>query len=120
MIPTPRRFQFRPARQVFSMSGPAPSRAITFFRRHVWLRNLVFCGVCLFGLGAAMAALLQSNPPEASLKAAPPSPDADFDKTVAEIDQLFADHWRVEGLQPAPQADPLTLLRRVSLGLIGT
>ncbi len=39
--------------------------------------------------------------------------------SAAPIDRLLAQQYTAHGLQPAPDADPLTLLRRLSLDLIG-
>ncbi|MEM1296847.1 MAG: DUF1549 domain-containing protein, partial [Verrucomicrobiota bacterium] len=41
-------------------------------------------------------------------------------ETVAKVDQAIAREWADAGLKPAPQADSLAIVRRLSLGLIGT
>ncbi|MAS94729.1 MAG: hypothetical protein CMO55_16135 [Verrucomicrobiales bacterium] len=35
------------------------------------------------------------------------------------VNQIFADHWKSENLSPTPEADTLTLVRRLSLALTG-
>ncbi len=49
----------------------------------------------------------------------PPKPDAALDAAVAKVDATFRDSWREAGLDPTPEADPLTLARRLSLALTG-
>lgn len=55
----------------------------------------------------------------------PPGPVAipaaqDIDPTVAQVNELFADHWAAANIQPAEPADELQILRRLSLVLHGT
>ncbi len=46
--------------------------------------------------------------------------DADFQHTLSALNEVFAQRWKDLGIQPAPRADGLTILRRLSLGLTGT
>lgn len=41
-------------------------------------------------------------------------------ETVAKVDQAIANVWTEAGVEPAAQADDLAIVRRLSLGLIGT
>ncbi len=47
------------------------------------------------------------------------TPTSDPGATAAQIDQLVAQALRQQGLTPSPEADRTTLLRRLSLDLIG-
>jgi hypothetical protein len=68
-------------------------------------------GCLLLALAAASFALPASG-------AAPPP--ADTAPALAQsIDRLLADHWKQQNLTPAPAADDLALLRRVTLDLAG-
>ncbi len=59
--------------------------------------------------------LLQGNLPE------PAAWNADgFERTLKALNDEFQRHWKEQGLQPAPEAPPLLLARRLSLGLAGT
>lgn len=44
----------------------------------------------------------------------------DLAPAVARLDQLFSQSWAADGLTPAPPADELQVLRRLSLALFGT
>src|SRR5262245_55221973 len=54
-----------------------------------------------------------------SLRAAVAPAPADPQALADAIDRLLADHWRRNGLTPAPQAEEGALLRRVTLALAG-
>ncbi|GIW97711.1 MAG: cytochrome c [Pirellulaceae bacterium] len=45
---------------------------------------------------------------------------ADFQEAVQSVDRQFTQWARTEGVEMAPRADNLTILRRISLALIGT
>ena len=47
-------------------------------------------------------------------------PTADIDESIQKVNTFFARRWAGENLQPAKHADELTLLRRISLALMGT
>jgi hypothetical protein len=57
--------------------------------------------------------------PASAARAGRPVAD-DLTAVVAKINQEFRDHWREQGLSPAPRADELTIARRLSLALTGT
>ena len=84
-------------------------------------RNLLFVAVCVFGIGAVGSNFLQSD------KIIPPRDysaeqyqKTEFVDIVEDIDAEFAAHWENEEIIPAPPANDLTLIRRLSLGLTGT
>jgi len=92
------------------MTGPPP-----------WQRNLLFVVVCLAGAGAVVSNLLQSDamtPPREHRAGGYLQPA--FRDVVERVDAEFAAHWKKEGKEPAPPADDLTRVRRLSLGLTGT
>lgn len=87
----------------------------------MWLRSLVFLGLCGLGLAAVAASLAPLPLPEARARPdAGPPPDADFLRTVAAVDAAFRAEWQSAGLEPAAPADELLIARRLALGLAGT
>ena len=84
-------------------------------------RNLLFAAICIMGAGAVISNLLQSDtvtPPRNHKAERYQKPE--FRDVVERVDAEFAAHWKKEGLEPAPPADELTRIRRLSLGLTGT
>jgi hypothetical protein len=85
-----------------------------------WQRNLLFAAVCIVGAGCVISNLLKSD------TMTPPNHQASryekpaFRMAVDWVDEEFAADWEKAGLKPAPRADDLTLIRRLSLGLTGT
>ena len=72
-------------------------------------------------LGLLLSAVVQTaGSVEAPLSppAAVPA-DQQLDTAVAQLNQYFQQRWQQAGLQPAVQADELTVFRRVSLALFG-
>ncbi len=47
-------------------------------------------------------------------------PTANLDESVQKVNSFFAKRWASEDLQPVPMADELTVLRRITLALMGT
>lgn len=89
--------------------------------KHRWLRNVLFIGLCVLGLGAVAKNLLSHNriePPRARDSWVPESPE--FRATVVKINGEFRERWASQNLAPAARADDLTIARRLSLGLCGT
>lgn len=91
----------------------------------MWLRNLVFALLCLAGLTALAATLapLRKTRNDRSLRSENTEPAAayfDADDTIRRADQAFRSDWAKANMSPAPNADDLTLARRLTLGLIGT
>jgi hypothetical protein len=85
----------------------------------LWLRNLVFVGLCLLALGALAASLLRHQNPaaEGHLADGGIAPYADV---AAQVDAEFQQVWQQQGLASAPLADERTVARRLALGLMGT
>ena len=84
-------------------------------------RNLLFAVVCALGLGVVFSSLLQSDavtPPRNHSVERYQKPE--FRDVVERVDAEFVARWEKEGLKPAPPADELTQIRRLSLGLTGT
>lgn len=89
--------------------------------RPLWQRNLLFAAVCILGAGAVVSNLLQTDT-VTPLKnhSAALYHKSDFRDVVKLVDAEFAADWDEAGLQPAPLADDLMWIRRLSLGLTGT
>jgi hypothetical protein len=86
----------------------------------MWKQNLLFAGVCLAGLGALVAWILQSEQFSEPTGFSPQVYKSDdFQQTVDQINKEFHDVWQEAGLTPAPRASDLTIARRLSLGLTG-
>ena len=84
-------------------------------------RNLLFAVICTLGLGVVFSSLLQSDavtPPRNHSVERYQKPE--FRDVVERVDAEFVARWEKEGLEPAPPADELTRIRRLSLGLTGT
>jgi len=84
-------------------------------------RNLLFTVICTLGLGVVFSSLLQSDtvtPPGNHSAERYQKPK--FRDVVERVDAEFVARWEKEGLKPAPPADELTRIRRLSLGLTGT
>ncbi len=88
----------------------------------IW-RHLLLLAVVPVGAIAVVASLFPKGMPDhwqhadqgvAQLQ------DADFRRTLAALNETFTERWKGLGIQPAPRADDLTILRRLSLGLTGT
>jgi hypothetical protein len=87
----------------------------------MWKRNLFFIGVILGGVLAMRAAVFPSPvPPHTAHFDAAVFDARDFRATVAAVDAALRERITQEGLVPAPQADELTVARRLSLALTGT
>ncbi len=67
-----------------------------------------------------MAAVNVPIETEISMAAIQPQPPDGLRETVARIDQLVDETWSRSAIEPAPPADDIVLLRRLSLALHGT
>ena len=77
--------------------------------------------VCVVGAGAVVSNLLQSDTmTRPSGHRASRYQEPRFRTAVDLVDAEFAADWKKAGLEPAPTADELTQIRRLSLGLTGT
>ena len=91
----------------------------------MWTRNLLFLALSATGLLALGASLSPQYKPievkklDASVAGAQ-GLSADLASVVERIDASFRHDWQSRGLRPAPQADQLTIARRLSLALAGT
>ena len=86
----------------------------------LWQRNLLFAVVCVAGAGAVVSNLLTSDTMSAPKHQAGRYEKPSFRTAVDFVDEEFAADWKKAGLEPAPPADELTQIRRLSLGLTGT
>ena len=87
----------------------------------IWQRNLLFAVVCVMGAGMMVFNLLQFDTVSSPKNHSPDRyQKPEFRDVVERVNAAFAAHWKKEGLKPAPRADDLTLIRRLSLGLTGT
>ncbi|HEX7375566.1 MAG TPA: DUF1549 domain-containing protein, partial [Pirellulales bacterium] len=96
----------------------------------MWLKNLVFIVLCVTGLAALAASLApvhrtadnrrpRPDPMAADPMAANRPSDAEIASFAGKIDKAFQADWAAAQLTPAPPADDLTVVRRLSLGLLG-
>lgn len=94
----------------------------------MWTKNALFIGLCLAGLAWLAVSILRLDRIEPPKNLAPGwyTPDSsstDANALQATLDKISAElheDWIKHELQPAPQADPLAVVRRLSLGLTGT
>ena len=84
-------------------------------------RNLFFIVLVLGGAATLVANLI---PPKHGFKPTPTSPEVfqknDFLETVYRVNASFEQTWQKNKIQPAIEADDLTIARRLALGLMGT
>lgn len=87
----------------------------------LWLRNLIFAGICLAMAGWIAGRLLKKQPFEAP-KLHDPSAfeDEAFRASLNRVNDSFAEAWYDAGVAPTMAGDSLTIARRLSLGLMGT
>lgn len=98
------------------MSEPRPTSS----NWHVWLRNAVVLGA--FGVTAVWSVGEWFVPPVAPARRdAGVSADdmAELLRVAQAVNADFEKGWTQHGLRPAPQADDLALMRRLSLALTG-
>lgn len=74
----------------------------------------IVVGVCLLVASAARDPLRRAVP-HSSI-----GPQSDIAATVSAADQILAKRWQVAGVEPAVMAEELTVLRRLSLALLGS
>jgi hypothetical protein len=80
-------------------------------------RDLLFAGLILGGAAALASSLAPSR---SRVSADSKGRIAEAPSVVARIDAEFRDRWADQGLSPAPKAQELAVIRRVSLALTGT
>lgn len=86
----------------------------------MWLKNLLFLGLCGAGLTALGATLFQTRPEGIDRGHLAPIDAASFDAALERLNAAIRRGWAEENLRPAPEADDLTRARRLSLALEGT
>lgn len=86
----------------------------------MWKRNLVFLGVCLLGLASLLAGLLPNSPlmSERVVSELRAKHEGSHEM-IAAVNAAFRRQWAAAGVKPAPRADDLAIVRRLSLGLTG-
>lgn len=84
-------------------------------------RNLLFAAVVVAGVAGLRASLFPQNTQARKIvfDLGPAGRD-DFRAVVARVDASFREEWAGHGLTPAPRADELAVMRRLSLSLTGT
>ncbi len=85
----------------------------------MWKRYLLLTVAILVGATALAGSLLKRNRVLPPKRLASP-PDASMAAVIGQVDADFQKAWNAKGLTAAPKADELSLIRRISLGLMGT
>lgn len=85
----------------------------------VWVRNLLFAGLALLAVLVGQV-LLWRAPFEKADATSLPAQDPEVVAVAREVDAAFSEAWSAAGETPAPSAEDLTVLRRLSLALFGT
>ena len=84
----------------------------------MWARNVLFVLLCGLGFAAVAGSLLEEIRLEQPLDHDTAFyQHGEFRNVVDRIDQQFHQHWQAERIVPAPQADDLVVVRRLSLSL---
>src|SRR5438093_154662 len=87
----------------------------------MWLRNLVFLGLLVAGVGSLAAALCPTpTPPRVRHFNAVEQQAVEFRTVVDRVDSSFRKQWQELNLRPAQRADDLQIAQRLSLALVGT
>ncbi|MCP4194027.1 MAG: DUF1553 domain-containing protein [Planctomycetaceae bacterium] len=87
----------------------------------MWIRNLSFISLCAVGLATLVGSLLPQNRVEQPPNLRPTGPAADsFHRAISQINREYHDHWRATDVSPTVRASTNTIIRRISLALIGT
>jgi hypothetical protein len=87
----------------------------------MWVRNLLFVGLCAAALVAVAAGLYPKPNRDRDLKSGSvPADTHDIDAIVKQVDEAFRRQWDAEQLVPASRAPDLAIARRLSLALLGT
>lgn len=87
----------------------------------MWKRNLLFAVVAVAGLLALAGSLAPTRRPQPrDFQPWRAEGDPAFQATLARLDESFRAAWQRAGIKPAPRADDLTVIRRLSLALAGT
>ena len=87
----------------------------------MWIKNLFFAAIVILGILFSGYFLLPAN-----RVPTPSSYDRDWSSrpdvagTLEKLDQEFQANWKSKNLKPTPEAKPLVVVRRLSLGLTGT
>ena len=78
----------------------------------MWLRNLVFLGLLVAGVGSLAAALFPTpTPPRVRHFNAAEQQAVEFRTVVDRVDSSFRKQWQELNLRPAQRADDLVVLR---------
>src|SRR5215208_2792572 len=86
----------------------------------MWQKNTLFIGLCLVGLAWLTTSILRRDRIEPPKHFASTGQSDECQATRDAIDREFHDDWSKHGLESAPRADALTIVRRLSLALTGT
>lgn len=88
----------------------------------LFLKNLLFIVVAIAGSVILVTNLVPPKHEKKPQMFLPPetSQEDSFQQTVSLLNQSFRKTWNSEGIQPALEADSLAVIRRLSLGLMGT
>ncbi len=87
----------------------------------MWIRNVLFIGLSLCGVGALAGGLYNGNRIADPENYQPQRYERDdFRQVVEQVNAEFRGDWQTAELQHAPRADDLIIARRLSLGLTGT
>src|SRR5688572_12784502 len=104
------------------MNDTNPATAVTPpAGRFGYWRTIVFIALCMLLAGNVLVPLWR-NPPVPGPKSfdAGVQKDKGFADVVGQIDAAFEKEWQAANVRPTPAAPPLTVARRLSLGLTGT
>lgn len=83
----------------------------------MWVRNVVFIGLVLAGAVALRARLF---PAATSARTASRVERVESPAVAARVDRALRAQWAEEGLEPAPRAPELAVVRRMALALTGS
>lgn len=86
----------------------------------MWARNLLLVGVALAAAVAYKHWVWPVQGPRRLLQVTFGAAADDVRPVVDAVDAAFAAAWQQAGVEPAPRADDLTIVRRMSLALVGT
>lgn len=77
-------------------------------------------GLALFAAGYFLARALFPTGPSLAVSPTPNTPGSQVDEAIARLDAALERRWQAAGARPANPAEPLTVVRRLTLVLAGT
>src|SRR6186713_1853736 len=104
----------------YTANRSCPFQACKPILRTMWQKNALFVGLCLVGIAWLTTSILRRDRIEPPKHFGSTGQSGELQTTRDAVNRELRDDWSKHGLQAAPRADALTIVRRLSLALTGT